>query len=254
MARLRADYMLTSALLQALRTIRNLMELEQMDEITMGQNGPRVGENAPPAPGPPRTLKRSNSDRDILALVHQQASSAIEHLSLPTGTVINGCLEQRVSAFMVHLLILLSLIFRRPILAGIPMAFLRVGLFLFVVAVASLAVLRLNLTECALQGLFLYNGWTNLAGNEFWERIWLLITDPTKFPDRTFVKVTPLWKVHVWTFTQVVLLILVYLIMTSPAGFIFPLVIGLLHPLRLLLGYRSGLYTPEEQEKLDSHF
>ena len=62
-----------------------------------------------------------------------------------------------------------------------------------------------------------------------------------------------MWKVHAWTVIQVVLLILIYTVMSSPAGFVFPVVIGLLHPIRLLL-VRTGLYTTEQIEFLDSHF
>lgn len=98
-------------------------------------------------------------------------------------------------------------------------------------------------------GLFLYMGFATLGGNQFFERVTLWVTDPKLYPDHHFIRAVPHLRMHLYTLVQVLALGLLWVLKASAIGILFPVLIALLVPLRLLLG---RWFRPAELDKLDS--
>ncbi|HUG93155.1 MAG TPA: PTS sugar transporter subunit IIA [Planctomycetaceae bacterium] len=130
--------------------------------------------------------------------------------------------ENRVTGFAIHALFLGSVLLL-PVLKSIPMA--------------------------ALYGLFLYMGVVSMAGNQFLRRLALWFTDPARYPTTHYLRRVPLRTIHHFTLLQLACLAALASIQVSPLGILFPLLVVLLVPVRLLSG---RLFKPEHVAALDA--
>lgn len=130
--------------------------------------------------------------------------------------------ENRVSPLAIHILIAAS-VFMLPLIKQIPME--------------------------VLFGLFLFMGFATLNGTEFYARLKLWLTDPNLYPDTHYVRHVP-WKViRLFTLVQLLCLVVLWILKSSPAGILFPLFIAMLVPFRLLL---NRWFQPEHLAWLDT--
>lgn len=129
--------------------------------------------------------------------------------------VITGVRENRLSGLVIHSLIAGSIFFLGYI-GYIPMA--------------------------VLFGLFLYMGLASLAGNQFFDRLMLLVTDPKLYPKTHYTKLVPKKWIHRFTFIQLLCFVILWVLKASRFGILFPLMIAALVPINMLL-YR---YIPKE--------
>ncbi|XP_030364556.1 band 3 anion transport protein isoform X7 [Strigops habroptila] len=116
--------------------------------------------------------------------------------------------EQRISGFLVAVLIGVSILME-PILKYIPLA--------------------------VLFGIFLYMGVTSLFGIQLFDRILLLLMPPKYHPDKPYVTRVKTWRMHLFTFTQIVVLVLLWVVKSTPASLALPFVLILTVPLRRFL-------------------
>lgn len=130
--------------------------------------------------------------------------------------------ENRVSALGIHVLIACSILIL-PLIKLIPMA--------------------------VLFGLFLFMGVATLAGNQFSHRFTLWVTDPKLYPANHYVSRVRRNKMHLFTLIQVLCLVALWVLKASSLGILFPVLIALLVPLRLLM---KRYFTGEELEALDA--
>ncbi|XP_037107897.1 electroneutral sodium bicarbonate exchanger 1 [Syngnathus acus] len=86
-----------------------------------------------------------------------------------------------------------------------------------------------------LYGVFLYMGASSLKGIQFFDRLKLFGMPPKHQPDFIYLRHVPLRKVHLFTLTQLTCLVLLWVIKTSPAAIVFPMMVLALVFIRKLL-------------------
>ncbi|XP_032080167.1 electrogenic sodium bicarbonate cotransporter 1 isoform X2 [Thamnophis elegans] len=121
-----------------------------------------------------------------------------------------GVREQRVTGCIVFLLTGVS-VFMAPILKFIPMP--------------------------VLYGVFLYMGVASLNGVQFMDRLKLLLMPLKHQPDFIYLRHVPLRRVHLFTFLQVLCLALLWILKSTVAAIIFPVMILALVAVRRGMDY-----------------
>ncbi|XP_016111556.1 solute carrier family 4 member 4a [Sinocyclocheilus grahami] len=121
-----------------------------------------------------------------------------------------GVREQRVTGVFVFILTGLS-VFMSPILKFIPMP--------------------------VLYGVFLYMGVASLNGVQFMDRLKLLLMPAKHQPDLIYLRHVPLRKVHLFTFVQLLCLALLWILKSTVAAIVFPVMILALVAVRKALDY-----------------
>ncbi|XP_041089686.1 electrogenic sodium bicarbonate cotransporter 4-like isoform X1 [Polyodon spathula] len=109
-----------------------------------------------------------------------------------------GVREQRLTGTIVFILTGVS-IFLAPVLQYIPMP--------------------------VLYGVFLYMGVASLNGIQFWDRCKLYLMPAKHQPDYTFLRHVPLRRVHLFTVVQIVCLTVLWVLKSTVAAIIFPIMI-----------------------------
>ncbi|XP_073181203.1 electrogenic sodium bicarbonate cotransporter 4 isoform X10 [Lepidochelys kempii] len=121
-----------------------------------------------------------------------------------------GVREQRVTGIIVFVLTGIS-VFLAPILKYIPMP--------------------------VLYGVFLYMGVASLNGIQFWDRCKLFLMPAKHQPDYAFLRHVPLRRIHLFTLVQIVCLAILWILKSTVAAIIFPVMILALILVRKMLDF-----------------
>ncbi|KAK1805800.1 hypothetical protein P4O66_012789, partial [Electrophorus voltai] len=99
-----------------------------------------------------------------------------------------------------------------------------------------------------LYGVFLYMGSSSLRGIQFFDRVKLFGMPAKHQPDFIYLRHVPLRKVHLFTIIQLSCLVLLWVIKTSRAAIVFPMMVLALVFIRKLLDF---IFTKRELSWLD---
>ena len=135
-----------------------------------------------------------------------------------------GVQEQRVTGLLIHTLIGAAVLFQRNLLRKLPMS--------------------------VLTGLFMYLGVSSINQTDLWQRLVLFVTDSRDAPRNMRWSSLNLWRVKAFTSIQLVLLFGMFWLKGTSLGVFFPVLIGLLPPVRMGLEYFK-VFSTDELAKLD---
>ncbi|XP_068815881.1 anion exchange protein 4 [Struthio camelus] len=145
----------------------------------------------------------------VISLAHMESLKKESTMSAPgEQSKFLGIREQRLTGLVVFILTGVS-VFMAPILKYIPMP--------------------------VLYGVFLHMGVVALNSIQFTERVRLLLMPAKHQPDLTYLRHVPLRRVHLFTFIQVLCLVVLWVLKSTAAAIIFPVM------LLALVGIRKGL-------------
>jgi hypothetical protein len=108
-------------------------------------------------------------------------------------------------------------------------------------------------TAVICDGLFLVMGISGLPGNELFERVKLLFTEPALYPPMHFsFEQVPISRMHVFTLFQLSFVAILYVVARSPIALAFPVFLITSIPARMLLSKLSGNYITQDMvDQLD---
>ncbi|XP_066128795.1 anion exchange protein 4 isoform X4 [Saccopteryx bilineata] len=158
----------------------------------------------------------------VISLAHMESLRRESRACAPGGALsFQGIREQRLTGLVVFILTGIS-IFLAPILKFIPMP--------------------------VLYGIFLYMGVAAISSIQFTKRVQLLLMPAKHQPDLLLLRHVPLSRVHLFTAIQLACLGLLWIVKSTPAAIIFPIM------LLGLVGVRKALewvFSPQELLWLD---
>jgi len=159
----------------------------------------------------------------VRSLAHLRSLKTYEmnenSVAVPTGVQ-----EQRLSGFFIHFLIGLSVLSFREQLRNLPVS--------------------------VLTGLFMYLGVTSISTTDLWTRFVLYFTDKRDFPKNEVWSNLDMQRVKGFTAIQIALLSAMFWIKGSKIGVFFPVIIGILPPIKIALE-KLQVFSSDELSKLD---
>ncbi|KAM6986400.1 sodium-driven chloride bicarbonate exchanger [Aplochiton taeniatus] len=124
------------------------------------------------------------------------------------------------------------------------------GLMIFLLMGCSVFMTRVlkYIPMPVLYGVFLYMGASSLKGIQFFDRLKLFGMPAKHQPDLIYLRYVPLRKVHLFTIIQLSCLIMLWVIKTSKAAIVFPMMVLALVFIRKLMDF---FFTKREMSWLD---